>query len=365
MRIIVKMLDTFRPLFEEQGKLKKFFPVFQALDHFFFSAPLETSIPPFGRDPMDVKRYMSLVIVALLPCFGASIYFFGWRLIAMLIVSYTAGGVVEVLFGIIRKEEINEGFLVSGFIFPLILPPKTPFWLVAVGISFGILMGKEIFGGTGRNLFNPALIGRCFLALGYPQIMAISWISPAQGGWGYLLSPGSALQSTDAVTSATPLVLAKSGQFLPLVDLFIGRVLGSAGETSALAVLLGGIFLMLLGIASSRTILSLLISFTGLSFILHSISPESASPALFNLLSGGILFGTFFMATDPVSGPVTAGGKWVYGSLIGIIAILIRTFSGYVEGAMFAILFGNICAPLIDEVVIRFSMRRYAREKQY
>lgn len=365
MRIIENTLDKLRPLFAEQGKLKRLFPVFQALDHFLFSAPLEASVPPFGRDPMDVKRYMSLVIVALLPCLAASLYFFGWRIIPMLIVSYAAGGIVEVLFAIIRKEEINEGFLVSGFIFPLILPPNTPFWIVAVGIAFGVLMGKEIFGGTGRNLFNSALIGRCFLILGYPQVMAMSWMAPAKGGLGHLIHPFSAFQLPDTVTSATPLVLAKNGQFSTLFDLFIGRVSGSAGETSALAILIGGVALMLLGIASYRTIASLLLSFTVLSYLLHSYAPEFANPPLFNLLSGGFLFGTFFMATDPVSSPITIAGKWVYGALIGIIAILIRTFSGFVEGVMFAILFGNICAPLIDEVFIRFYMRRYTREKQY
>ncbi len=366
MKNIANILDKFRPEFEGQGKLKKFFPVFQALDTFLFSAPLKASGPPFGRDPMDVKRYMSLVIVALLPSFLAALYFFGWRIVAMLIASYTAGGVVEVLFALIRKEEINEGFLVSGFIFPLTLPPQTPLWLVAVGMGFGILIGKEVFGGTGRNLFNPALLARCFLLLAYPQTLATSWMAPAQGWWGYVLNPFSAFRTTDAVSSATPLVLAKSGQLTSLFDLFTGRVLGSVGETSALAILIGGIFLTVLGIASYRTILSFLISFTALSFILHSIAPDLASPASFNLLSGGVLFGAFFMATDPVSGPVTTNGRWVYGSLIGIVAILIRTFSGYVEGAMFAILFGNIWAPLIDEVFIRrYYMRRYAREEKY
>ncbi len=365
MRILEEMLDTFRPLFAEDGKFKAFSPIFQAADNFLFSAPYTNSIRPFGRDPMDVKRYMLMVIAALIPCFLSTVYFFGWRIVAMLIVSYVVGGTVEVLFSLIRKEEINEGFLVSGFIFPLILPPNAPYWLVAVGIGFGVLMGKEIFGGTGRNLFNSALIGRCFLALGYPQVMAMSWMAPAEGWLGHLLNPWLLFQRADAVTSATPLVLAKNGQFTSLVDLFTGRVIGSAGETSALMILLGGIFLLVVGVASYRTVVSLLVAFTGLSFLLHAMSPDIASPAVFNLLSGGLLFGAFFMATDPISAPITTQAKWVYGALIGIITILIRTFSGYVEGMMFAILFGNICAPLIDEVFIRFYMRRYAREEQY
>jgi Na(+)-translocating NADH:ubiquinone oxidoreductase B subunit len=278
----------------------------------------------------------------------------------MLLVSYVAGGATEMLFSVIRKEELNEGFLVTGFIYPLVLPPGLPLWTVAIGVVFGVVVGKEIFGGTGRNLFNPALVGRVFLALGYPALMTGTWIVPATGGWGHLAMRLD-ITGADAVSTATPLVSAKAGEFASSLDLFFGNVLGSVGETSALAVLIGGLFLVLVGVANWRTVVSILVSFVGLNAILRLAAPDAVAPVLFNLLSGGLLFGAFFMATDPVSGPVTIPGKWTYGLLIGVMTLLVRSFSGFVEGMMFAILFGNVCAPLIDEVIIRMRMRRYAK----
>ncbi len=361
MKLFKRILDNARPHFEENGRFSRFHNVFQAMDNFLFAAALKAEQRPFVRDPLDVKRYMSLVITALTPCFVASVYFFGWRVLLLLIVSYVVGGVVEVLFAVIRKEEVNEGFLVTGFIFPLILPPGLPLWIAAVGILFGVLVGKEVFGGTGRNLFNPALVGRVFLALGYPAAMTSNWIDPASGGWGRILMP--IVRATgDAVSSATPLVMAKGGEWAAPLDLFLGRVLGSAGETSALAIILGGVFLLVVGVASWRTVAGIVASFTVFNAILRAAAPDLGAPLWFNLLAGGFLFGAFFMATDPVSGPVTQTGKWAYGILIGCTTLLIRTFSGFVEGVMFAILLGNIFAPLIDEVVIRARMRRYARE---
>ena len=360
MKFLRTISDKLRPSFEENGRFSRLGPAFQALDNFLFAAPHKTENPPFGRDPMDVKRYMSLVITALVPCLIASIYFFGWRIVPMLLVSYVAGGTVEILFSIIRKDEINEGFLVTGFIFPLILPPGLPLWLVAVGIVFGVVVGKEVFGGTGRNLFNPALVGRIFLALGYPSVLASSWIEPAVGGWGRLLP---IFGKTEAISSATPLVSAKSGELISTLDLILGRVLGSAGETSAIAVLAGGVLLIVVGVASWRTVVAILASFVGLTAMLRGALPLTVSPVLFNVFSGSLLFGTFFMATDPVSGPVTTSGKWAYGILIGVVTVLIRNFSGFVEGVMFAILLANIFSPLMDEFVIRSRMRRYAREK--
>ena len=360
MKIAAIVLDKLRPLFQEGGRFARLHPVFLAADGFFFSSPLKTANIPYGRDPIDVKRYMSLVIVGLMPCFLSSLYYFGWRVLLMVLVSYVAGGVVEVLFAVVRKEEINEGFLVTGFIFPLILPPGIPLWMVAVGIIFGVLVGKEVFGGTGRNLFNAAIVGRCFLAFGYPSLMAQSWMAPGAGRFGSLLSP--IRSAADAVTGATPLVLAKTGELTAPLDLFLGRVMGSAGETSALAILVGGGFLLLVGVANWRTVVGILGSFTVLSAVLHAASPASVPPVAFHLCAGGLLFGAFFMATDPVTGPVTISGKWAYGILIGAVTILIRSFSGYVEGMTFAILLGNICAPLIDEVVIRLHIRRYALE---
>lgn len=360
MKLMLTLIDKVRPVFAEEGKLSRFHPLFEAMDSFLFATPGKSPNIPYGRDPMDVKRYMSFVILALVPSLIASVYFFGLRILPMFVVSYVAGGAAEVLFSVIRKDEVNEGFLVTGFIFPLILPPGVPLWIVAVGVVFGVVVGKEIFGGTGRNLFNPALVGRIFLALGYPSIMAASWIPPAQRGSGnifkYLTSGGS-----DALSSATPLVAAKGGEYADWLDLFLGRVLGSAGETSVIAIVVGGIFLLAVGVASWRTVFSILVAFVGLTAILRAVAPDSVSPVLFNLLSGGFLFGTFFMATDPVSSPVTRSGKWAYGIIIGAATVLIRSFSGFVEGMMFAVLFGNICAPLIDEVIIRNRIRRLAR----
>jgi len=354
-------LDRFRPAFEKGGRLATYAPIFSALDNFLFAAGVVPENPPYGRDPLDVKRIMILVVVALMPAFIASVYFFGWRILLTLLVSYAAGGAVEVTFAILRKKEISEGFLVTGFLFPLIVPPGLPLWIVAVGVAFGVLVGKEVFGGTGRNLFNPALVGRVFVALAYPSAMTGHWLQPAVGGWGRII-PGAAAHAADAVASATPLVAAKGGSLASPLSLFMGNIPGSAGETSALAVLIGGIFLVAVGIANWRTVVSVIGTFVVLSGILHAVAPGSVEPWWFNLMSGGFLFGAFFMCTDPVTGPVTQSGKWVYGFLIGLVTLLIRSFSGFVEGMMFAILFGNICAPLIDEVIIRSRMRRYAHE---
>lgn len=362
MKVIGNLLKRLKPLYQEGGKLRPLWPLFQAADNFFFSHVEEIPHAPYGRDPIDLKRYMSLVILALLPALLASVYFFGPRILLLMMVSYAAGGLVEVVFSIVRKEEINEGFLVTGFIFPLILPPGIPLWMAAAGVIFGVLVGKEVFGGTGRNLFNAALLGRCFLLLGYPAAMSASWVKPqASGDWlGWLKAlPGI---PADAITGATPLVLAKSGSLTSLWDLFIGRIPGCLGETSALAILAGGLFLIVMRVVSLRTILGCVLSFSVLGAILHALMPARVQPLSFNFLAGGFLFGTLFMATDPVTGPVTGVARWIYGAIIGIVTILIRSFSGYVEGVMFAILLGNIFAPLLDQMVIRYKVRSYARE---
>ncbi len=361
MKAIRNMLERLEPLYAKGGKLRPLWPLFQAGDNFFFSHVAKTRHAPYGRDPIDLKRYMSLVIVALLPAFLASLYFFGPRVLLMILVSYVAGGIVEVGFSVVRDEEINEGFLVTGFIFPLVLPPSLPLWMVAVGVIFGTLVGKEVFGGTGRNLFNAALLGRCFLLLGYPAAMSAAWARPQSGNWlaWFKALPGI---PADAVTNATPLVLAKSGTLASTWDLFIGRVPGCVGETSALAIIAGGVFLLVMRVISMRTVLGALLSFSALGLALHALLPNHVQPLSFNLLAGGLLFGVFFMATDPVTGPVTNTARWFYGIIIGCVSLLIRSFSGYVEGVMFAILLGNIFAPLLDHLVVRRKVRSYARE---
>jgi len=361
VKFIQQIFDKVRPTFSEDGKLGAFKPLFEAMDNFFFAPSSRTIAAPHARDPLDVKRFMSMVIIAVIPSLIASIYFFGLRLIPMIIVSYAVGGAVEVIFAIVRKEEINEGFLVTGMLFPLILPPNLPLWMVGVGIAFGVFVGKELFGGTGRNVFNPALVGRCFLALAYPAAMSSNWVIPGSGLTGRALQYVSST-TVDAVSSATPLVLAKQGIIEEPVHLLLGNVTGSFGETSAVAIILGGIILLLCRVGNWRTVVSTLGSAFVMAAILHHANPNDFASPVWHLLAGGLLFGAFFMATDPVTSPVTNAGKWFYGIIIGVITILIRNFTGYVEGVMFAILLGNIAAPILDEIVVAIRMRRLRSE---
>jgi Na(+)-translocating NADH:ubiquinone oxidoreductase B subunit len=302
-----------------------------------------------------------MVIIALLPCLAASFYFFGLRMIAMIVVSYAAGGAVEVFFSIVRKEQINEGFLVTGLLFPLILPPALPLWMVAAGVAFGVLAGKELFGGTGRNIFNPAIVGRCFLALAYPAAMAGDFVSPGSGPTGRMLEYVTK-SNVDAMSMATPLVLAKKGTLISLSNMFFGSTGGCVGETCSIAIILGGIYLLFTRVANWRSVVSILLSFIALEFIFNQADPEKFAPAVWHLCAGGLLFGAFFMATDPVTSPITNAGKWLYGIIIGLVTVLIRNFTGYVEGVMFAILLGNIVAPILDEIVISVRLRRLASE---
>jgi len=362
MKLLQTMLNKARPSFHDNGKLRGLKPVFDATENFFFAPESNTRTAPHIRDPLDIKRFMSMVIIALMPSVAAAFYFFGPRLLAMIAVSYAAGGAVETLFAVVRKEEINEGFLVTGLIFPLILPPALPLWMVAVGVAFGVLVGKELFGGTGRNLFNPALVGRCFLALGYPSMMAGNWISPGSGPLGRLVQYVDA-SSVDAISSATPLGAAKQGVMAPVPDLLWGSVSGSPGETCAIAIIAGGLFLVITRVINWRTVAGILGSFALLGAVLRHVDPSTFAPVGWQLLAGGLLFGAFFMATDPVTSPVTNGGKWAYAVVIGVATLLIRALTGYVEGVMFAILLANIAAPAFDEVAVHFRLRRLQHER--
>ena len=362
MKWLLKTFDHLRPHFEEGGRLRALKPIFGAVDSLHFTPLIRTAVSPHLRDPLDVKRFMTVAIIGLLPSVVAAVHFFGLRILAMILVSYAAGGAVEALFAIVRKEGINEGFLVTGLIFPLVLPPALPLWMVAAGIVFGVVIGKEVFGGTGRNLFNPALVGRCFLALGYPATMSGSWIQPGRGVAGRLFQYVD-VTNVDALSSATPLVQAKEGVFAGLPELFLGSVGGSVGETSALAIVVGGAFLLLTRVANWRTVAGILGSFTLLGTFLRHLQPDTFGPVGFHLLAGGLLFGAFFMATDPVTSATTRGGKWAYGITIGILTLLIRNLTGYVEGVTFAILIGNIAAPLMDEVVVRVRLWSLRHER--
>lgn len=373
MKFLLKVFERMRPAFEDGGKCQVAKPLFDAIENFFFAPSTQTETAPHVRDPLDLKRYMSMVIIALLPCVLMSVYYFGVRVLAMVLVSYVAGGAIEVIFAFIRKEEINEGFLVTGLLFPLIMPPMTPLWMVALGVAFGVLVGKEVFGGTGRNLFNPALVGRCFLVLSYAPTMAKSLTAPIakfpECLWTWL-TPASA-QAIDAVGSATPLAAAKAAAKAgtltaaptDLGDLLFGNVMGAVGETSALAIILGAAVLILVRVGSWRTMAATLGSFALFSSALRWADSAQFAAAGWHLMTGGILFGAVFMATDPVSSPSTKTAKWAYGIIIGSVTVMIRNFTGYMEGVTFAILLGNICAPILDEVVIHFHVRRLQHER--
>jgi len=363
---LLKVINAIRPAFEQGGRLHVLHPVFEALEFFFFSPATTTETAPHLRDPLDVKRFMSMAIISVVPAALAALYFFGLRFLAMVVVSYASGLTVEAIFAMVRKESINEGFFVTGILFPLIMPPGVPLWMLALGVAFGVFIGKELFGGSGRNVFNPALVGRCFLALAYPKTMSASWIEPGRDLTGRLLEYATA---NDAVTIATPLSQAKAGELVPTFHLFLGSVTGSAGETSALLIILGGVFLLLTRVANWRTVASILGSFVVLTGALvaggavkYDAMPGVVTPVVWHLFAGGLLFGAFFMATDPVTSPTTNPGKWIYGIIIGSVTVLIRHFTGYVEGVTFAILLGNIVAPILDEAIIAIRIRRLRSE---
>ncbi|UCG50075.1 MAG: RnfABCDGE type electron transport complex subunit D [Phycisphaerales bacterium] len=362
MKSVLRLFEKARPVFQKGGRLAVLKPIYEALENFLFAPSTATTTAPHVRDPLDLKRFMSMVILALIPCIVAAFYFFGLRLAAMIAVSYMAGGTVEVLFAVIRKEDINEGFLVTGMLFPLIMPPTVPLWMVAVGVAFGVFVGKELFGGTGRNLFNPALVGRCFLALAYPETMSAGWLEPSSELVGRFFKYVDA-SSVDAISSATPLALAKQGEMCSLSHLLLGSVPGSAGETSAIAIILGGVFLLVTRVANWRTVVGILGSFTFLAGILHHAQSARFGPASWHVFAGGLLFGAFFMATDPVTSPTSNAGKWLYGAIIGSTTVLIRNFTGYVEGVTFAILLGNIVAPVLDEMVFTVRFWRLKSEE--
>lgn len=358
MKTIRKFLDLMGRFAESSALVAKFTSVFKALDEFFYGTGKVTDLPHV-LDHMDIKRFMSFVIIALIPATIASIYFWGLRVLLIILTSYVFGGVVEVAFAILRGKDIHEGFLVTGLIFPLTLPPTVPLWMVAVGIIFGTLFGKEVFGGTGRNIFNPALVGRVFLTISFPNIMSGPWFIPFWGGTGGL---GHYQGSLDALTLATPLKLFRDGTpYVSYVELLFGRCPGCIGETFRIGIILGGIFLILTKISNWRMPLSILISVALFSTIGNLIWSSKVAPPMYQFLSGGLLLGTFFMATDPVTCPITRLGKWIAGILTGLLIVLIRGFSGFVEGVMFSILMMNLFSPLIDRLIIDMKYRRKTR----
>ena len=403
MKFIRDLLDKQRPLFEKGGKFEKLYPMFEAQDTFFFTPGHVTGGASHVRDALDLKRLMITVVLALVPCVLMAMYNTGlqahiaidsgapaldrWQTSAMewmglafdpgsfianfvhgalyylpvLLVTFIVGGHAELLFCIVRKHEVNEGFLVTGMLFPLVLPPTIPLWQVAVGILFGVIVGKEIFGGTGMNFLNPALTARAFLFFAYPAEISGDRVWIAAKTW----------EEPDGVTGATWLAQAfdygpaafEEGEGLTFMEAFLGFMPGSMGETSALACLLGAILLIVTGVGSWRTMAGCVIGSFAMAGLLNLIGSETNLffnvPFYWHFVLGGFAFAAVFMATDPVSSAFTDKGKWIYGILIGVLGIIIRVINpAYPEGWMLAILFMNLFAPLIDHYIVERNIKR-------
>lgn len=396
MKFLRDLFDRIAPKFDKGASLHRWFPLFEATDSFLFNSRRITRIAPHVRDGVDYKRIMITVIIALVPCVVMALWNTGyqanlglrqmgialppgWRgallagigcdpasvlanmahgalyFLPIYLVTVVVGSFWEGLFNLVRGHEVSEAFLVTSLLFPLTLPPTTPLWQVALGISFGVIFAKEVFGGVGRNFMNPALVSRAFLYFAYPLQMTGDRI------W----------TPVDGLTSATPLALLAASPAgndpatLPFtwMQAFVGSIPGSMGETSVLACLLGAAVLLATGIASWRVMLSMLLGGAAMA-VLCALLPDPANalytlPAHWHLVLGGFAFGLVFMATDPVSAAHTPTGQWLYGGLTGALAILIRVANpAFPEGVMLAILFGNVCAPLFDYFVIQANIRR-------
>jgi Na+-transporting NADH:ubiquinone oxidoreductase subunit B len=382
----------------ESEKPDRLRPLYEAIDHFLFTPGTVTPGAPHVRDAMDLKRMMITVVIALMPPLGMALYNTGlqinlalnalnsatapgWRgallsafdigidpddlldnmahgalyFFPIYLITVIAGGFWEVLFASIRRQAISEGFLVTSLLFALTLPPDLPWWQVVLGISFGVVIGKEVFGGVGMNILNPALVGRCFLFFAYPAQITGNrvWVP------------------VDGVSRATPLAqLADPGLELSVTwqDAFLGFIPGSMGETSTLACLIGGFLLLVTRIAPWRVMLSVLLGMAGLA-ALFNLTGSADNPMFqvtpaWHLVLGGFAFGAVYMATDPVSSAHTLPGQYVYGFLVGLLTVLVRVINvGFPEGIMLAILFGNVFAPAIDRIFVsRNIKRRLARQ---
>ncbi|GIX22002.1 MAG: Na(+)-translocating NADH-quinone reductase subunit B [Gammaproteobacteria bacterium] len=394
-----RFLDRLHPYFAKGGPLEKYYAVYEMVDTFLFTPSDVTRTAPHVRDGLDLKRVMTFVWLAAWPCaimacwntgyqanlalaalgldgqtgwrgwlleplrglgvydpgsvVGCFLHGFVW-FFPVYFVTFVVGGLWEVLFAAVRNHEVNEGFFVTSILFALTLPPTTPLWQVALGISFGVVLAKEVFGGTGKNFLNPALAGRAFLYFAFPASQSgdAVWVA------------------VDGYSGATPLAHAAAGGVQAILesgvswwDAFLGVIPGSLGETSTLAALIGGGFLLITRIASYRIVLGCVIGLVGTSLLLNLIgsdtNPMFAMPWYWHLVLGGFAFGALYMATDPVSAAMTNTGRWLFGMLIGFMTVLIRVVNpAFPEGVMLAILFANMFAPLIDYFVMRANIRR-------
>ncbi len=311
------------------------------------------------------QKMMQTVVLALLPIALASIYFFGLRVLLLYLVVFAAGILTEGIFVKKRNKngKISEAVLVTCLLYTMTLPPSTPFWIGAVGIIFGIIFAKEVFGGFGRNVFNPALAARAFVYVNFPAPLTIVWNKSLAGGLGGITRfLGSEIE---AVSQATPMLLFRDSQeLLPIKDLLIGNVAGVIGETSAILIILAGAYLIYKKVASWEIMAGSVIGFSGLSFILRAMGNSQIPSPIYGMLIGGFLFGTVFMATDPITAPKTKKGKWFYGLMIGAITIIIRGFALFAGGMMFAILIMNSFVPIIDEAVRAIDRKKKAKKEE-
>ncbi len=377
MKSLRRYIDKIKPNFEKGGKFEKLGSTFEAFETFLFVSNKVTSKGTHIRDANDMKRTMIVVVIALIPAmlYGMwnigyqhflataqegtllELFWFGFlRVFPIIVVSYVVGLGIEFAFAQYRGHEVNEGFLVSGILIPLVLPVDIPLWMVAVATAFAVVIGKEVFGGTGMNILNPALTARAFLFFAYPSYMSGNAV------WTHGVMKGEGI--VDSFSGATPLAEAAAGHLdkLPSVsEMFFGNVIGSIGETSTLAILIGAAILLITGIGSARIMFSVFAGGFVMGLILNAfaVNPFMEIPAYQQLLLGGFAFGAVFMATDPVSAAQTAKGKIIYGFLIGFLAILIRVINpAYPEGVMLAILLMNVFAPLIDHYVIEGNIKK-------
>ncbi len=327
-------------------------PAYEALDFFLRGSSEVTAGGPHMREAMDMKRYMIIAVFALMPSAAAAIYYYGIKAFWMIVFSYVFGITTEWIFAIVKKGEIHEGIFVTCMIYPLTLPPTIPLWMLAVGIVFGVFFGKEVFGGTGRNIFNPALVGRLFITIAFPFYMASNWADPLVTKGHFFTMNLSSIP--DAITTATPLTFLKAGEPMAysMGQLLMGAAPGSMGETFRLGIIIAGVLLILLKVSSWRIPVTFISTVLILSAVGHMIYPEAIAAPVYQILTGGLLYGAFFMATDPVSSPYTNTGKIVFGLGLGLLTILIRSFSGYTEGVMFSIILMNAFGPLIDSYVL-------------
>lgn len=414
MKFLRDLHDKYEPLFHKGGKLEKLYPLYEAQDTLLFTPGHVTNGASHVRDALDLKRMMVTVVLALVPCILVAMYntgfqanaalaegmsAAGWRgwimdllsfgyneanplacifhgalyYFPVLIVTFVVGGNLEVLFAVIRKHEVNEGFLVTGMLFPLILPPTIPLWQVALGIAFGVVIGKEVFGGTGMNIFNPALTARAFLFFAYPAQISGDKVWTAVTEANHIDGFSGATALGRLASAATPGVPdawhnAINSMGITWADAFMGKIPGSMGETSTLACLIGAAILILMGVGSWRIMLGGVLGSLAITLLLNSTGSETNAlmnvPFHWHMVLGGWAFGLVFMATDPVSAPYSNRGRFIYGFLIGIFAILIRVVNpAYPEGMMLAILFMNMFSPLLDWMAKRANIKR--RQARY